>query len=101
MFNQTEYSTIKKIIKKISRDESIDLKERVMLEKLSSHNPEIFSKLKKAQCIRRLNNSEKEDLTNFLGSLALEGTFQNEHYNPRVESLEEWFLDAPKWLRRS
>ena len=101
MFNQSKYSEVIRIISKISRDEEIELKERILIENLASNDPEILNKLKKAQCTRRLEKNDRKDLTNFLGSLALDGTFQDEHFNPRKGTIEEWFLNAPKWLRRS
>jgi len=29
------------------------------------------------------------------------GTFQEEHFNPHIDSIKEWFTNAPTWLRRS
>ena len=101
MFDQAKYSEVKRIISKISRNEQIELKERLLIENLASNDPGILNKLNKAQCTRRLEKNDRKDLTNFLGSLALNGTFQDEHFNPSIETIEEWFLNAPKWLRRS
>ena len=36
-----------------------------------------------------------------MADLGLDGTFQEEHFNPNIESIEEWFANAPSWLRRS
>ena len=101
MFNQKEYSIIKDILFKISEGDSVTIKERLFLEHHASNSSEVFQLLNKAQCKRRLPEITKKDLTNFMGSLGLNGTFDNEHYNPNVETIDEWFTNAPNWLRRS
>ena len=57
--------------------------------------------LKKAKSSRRFQYENIEDLTKFIADLGLEGTFKEEHFNPNVDSLAEWFTNAPTWLRRS
>ena len=101
MFNQKTYLQINNIIFKISNGDTVTLQERLIVKRIANNNPEILHKLKKAQCNRRLNNNKSEDLTNFMGALALDGTFKNEHFNPELETIGEWFSNAPKWLRRS
>ena len=31
----------------------------------------------------------------------LDGIFQEKHFNPEINSGEDWFTNSPKWLRRS
>ena len=94
-------SQVKEIIQKIAKGETITINERIIVENHSKENPEIFQKLKKAQCLRRLPEYKNEEISNLLGSLSLEGTFQEDHFNPKRESLGDWFTNAPSWLRRS
>ena len=101
MFNQKEYSKIKNIVLKISRNESISLDERLILQGYVNQNSDILHLLRKAQCSRRLNNENIENLTKFIADLGLDGTFREEHFNPEINSIEEWFTNAPSWLRRS
>ena len=101
MFNRKEFKEIKKVLDKIELDKKISVSERLMVEKYAKGNLEIFQLLKRAQCKRRLNTNEREEITDFLGSLSLNGTFTNEHYNQKKETIEEWFTNAPNWLRRS
>ncbi len=100
-FNQSGYSEVKKIILKITNNKKVSLNERVLLQKFVNKNPEILQQIKKAQYSRRLSNNKNGGLTNFMGELGLNGTFQNDHFNPKAERIEEWFSNAPSWLRRS
>ena len=36
-----------------------------------------------------------EDLTKFMKNLGLDGTFQEECFNHKIDSKEEWFNNAP------
>ncbi len=101
MFNQKEYLKLKNILHNISKVNSVTILERLFLEDHASKNSEIFQLVAKAQCFRRLADSESEELTSFMGQLGLNGTFDNEHYNPNIETLDQWFNNAPSWLRRS
>tara|TARA_Y100000589_G_scaffold163404_1_gene155276 strand:- start:1051 stop:1356 length:306 start_codon:yes stop_codon:yes gene_type:complete len=101
MFNQSEYSEIKNIILKISKNQSVSLNERMTLQGYINKHSEIQNLFKKAQCSRRFNNRNIEDLTKFMADLGLNGTFQEEHFNPQKNSIEEWFTNAPPWLKRS
>ena len=101
MFNQKEFSKIKNIILKIAKDECISLEERLKLQVYVNKHSDILHLLKKAQFYRRFDNENIENLTKFMADLGLNGIFQEEHFNPRINNIEEWFTDAPKWLRRS
>ena len=92
---------VKAIIMKIASGKAVTINERLFLENYSREDSETFQKLKKAQCLRRLQEYDKEEITKLLGSLALEGTFEEEHFNPKRETLGDWFTNAPNWLRRS
>ena len=101
MFNQREYSEIKNIILKISKNESVNLNERIILQGYINKHSDIFHLMKKAQFTRRFTKEKIENLTKFMADLSLDGTLQEEHFNPRKDNIEEWFINAPKWLRRS
>ena len=101
MLNQDIKSKINKIIFKISNKKDITLTERFFIEYHANNNSEVLNKLKRAQRLRRSNEIKSEPLTNFLSSMALNGTFKEEHFNPNIENIEEWFSNAPNWLRRS
>ena len=36
-----------------------------------------------------------------MAQVDLDGTFQEEHFNPQIDSLEDWFTNDPTWSRRS
>ena len=101
MFNQKKYTEIKTILLKISKNESVSIDERIILQGYVNKYSDIFHLVKKAQCSRRIKNKNIENLTSFMADLGLDGTFQEEHFNPNIESIEEWFANAPSWLRRS
>ena len=94
-------SRIKEIILKIAKSRTVSIEERLLVENLSNKDPEIFHNLKKAIYLRRYEEYEQEEITRLLGSLSLKGTFNEEHFNPRKDRLEDWFTNAPNWLRRS
>ena len=101
MFNQKEYSKIKNIILKISKNENVNLDERIILQGYINKHSDILHLARKAQCSRRFDKMSIPDLTKFMADLGLDGTFEEEHFNPQINSIEEWFADAPAWLRRS
>tara|TARA_Y100000589_G_C26620719_1_gene414044 strand:+ start:69 stop:374 length:306 start_codon:yes stop_codon:yes gene_type:complete len=101
MFNQKKYSEIKNIILKISKNERVSFDERIILQGYINKHSDILHLAKKAQCVRRLQNETIENLTKFMADLGLDGTLQEEHFNPHIDSIEEWFTNAPSWLRRS
>ena len=101
MFNQKEYSEIKNIILKISKNESVSFDERIILQGYVNKHSDILHLVKRAQCSRRFKNENIENLTKFMADLGLDGTFQEEHFNPHIETIGEWFTNAPTWLRRS
>ena len=101
MFHQVKTSKIIVIITKIAKGENVSISERIFVEQLAKTHPDIHNQLNKAQCIRRSKENHGEELSTFLGSLALNGTFKNQHYNPKKENIAELFSNAPEWLRRS
>ena len=101
MFNQKESSEIKNIILKISKNGNVSIDERIKLQGYVNKHSDILNLFKKAQCSRRFENENIENLTKFMADLGLEGTFKEEHFNPNIDSIAEWFTNAPLWLRRS
>ncbi len=101
MFNQKDYSEIKNNILKISKNKSVSFDERIMLQGYINKHSDILHLFKKAQCARRLDSNNIENLTKFLTDLSFNENFQEDYFNPHIDSIEDWFNNTPNWLRRS
>ena len=93
---------IQGIIKRIARDKSITLEERIYVEKFAHHNSTISFWLKKANSFRR-NGGIKNNvgIDNLLQSFGIDGLNKENHFNPNEDDISDWFGGAPDWLRRS
>ena len=92
---------IQGIIKRIARDKSISLEERIYVEKFAQHNSTISLWLKKANRFRRNGEKNDDGVDNLLQSLGLDGLEKENHFNPNEDDISDWFSGAPDWLRRS
>ena len=89
------------IIKRIAQDKSISLEERIYVEKFAQYNSTISLWLKKANSFRRNGAKNDGGIENLLQSLGIDGLDKENHFNPNVDDISDWFVGAPDWLRRS
>jgi len=101
MLDQKIKLQVKIIIKKIAENQLVSIDERIFIEKIAKKNYEISKELKRAQHVRRKIGKENNELTTFISELSLNGLLQEDHYNPKIGTLGEWFTNAPSWLKRS
>ena len=92
---------IQDIIKRISLDKEVSLKERIIVEKYAQHNSTISCWLKKANSYRRYGIKNKNSLNGLIQSLGIEGLDSEKHFDQDKEDLSDWFGGSPDWLRRS
>ena len=98
--NETRFK-IQSIIRRISSDEEISLKERILVEKHANHSSTIWTWLKKAKSIRRYGTQNKKSINGLIQSLGLNGLDQENHFDPKCDDIAEWFSGSPDWVRRS
>ena len=89
------------IIKRIARDKSITLEERIYVEKFVYDNSTISLWLKKANSLRRNGIKSDGGIDNLLQSFGIDGLNKENHFNPNEDDISGWFGGAPTWLRRS
>ena len=92
---------IQEIIRKISLDKEVSLKERILVEKYAKHNSTIWNWLKKANNIRRYGKQNQESLNGLIQSLGLDGLESENHFDPKNDNISDWFSGSPDWVRRS
>ena len=92
---------IKEIIRRISLDKEVSLKERVYVEKYAKHNSTISLWLKKANSIRRHDLQSELSINGLLQSLGIDGLDEENHFNPNKDDISDWFGNSPDWIKRS
>ena len=92
---------IQSIVKRISSDEEISLKERILVEKHANHSSTIWTWLKKANSIRRYGTQNQKSINGLMQSLGLNGLDQENHFDPKYDDIADWFSGSPDWVRRS
>ena len=98
--NQTRLK-IKDILKRISKDKQVSLKERIYLEKLAKQNSTIFTWLKQANSLRRYGNQNSDGVNGLIQSLGLDGLESENHFDPKNDDIADWFSGSPEWVKRS
>ena len=92
---------IQEIIKRISIDKEVSLKERIYVEKYAKHSSIISLWLKKANSIRRHGIQSEDSINGLLQSLGIDGLDKDNDFNPYKDDISDWFGDSPDWLKRS
>ena len=92
---------IKEIIRRISLDKEVSLKERIYVEKYAKHSSVISFWLKKANSIRRNGLKREGSIDSLLQSLGIDGLDSENYFNPNIDDISDWFGDSPDWLKRS
>ena len=91
---------IQEIIRRISIDKEISLKERIYVEKYAKHNSIISLWLKKATSIRRHGLQSEDSINGLLQSLGIDGLDSENHFNSKKDDISDWFGGSPDWIRR-
>ena len=92
---------IQDIIKRISLDKEVSLKERIYVEKYAKHSSVISFWLKKANSIRRNGLKRAGNIDSLLQSLGIDGLDRENHFNPNNDDISDWFGGSPDWIKRS
>ena len=101
LLNNQKRLKIQEIIKRISLDKEVSLKERIYIEKYAKHNSQISLWLKKANSIRRHGIQSEGGINGLLQSLGIDGLEKENHFDPNKDDISDWFGGAPDWLKRS
>ena len=92
---------IQDIIRRISIDKEVSLKERIYVEKYAKHSSIISLWLKKANSIRRHGLQSEDSINGLLQSLGIDGLDRENHFNPNKDDISDWFGGSPDWIKRS
>lgn len=102
LLNNQKRLKIQDIIKRISLDKAVSLKERIYVEKYAKHSSLVSLWLKKATSIRRHGLLQsKGGIDNLLQSLGIDGLDNENHFNPNKDDISDWFGGSPDWIKRS
>ena len=92
---------IQEILKKISLDKEVSLKERIYVEKYAKHSSTICLWLNKANSIRRHGLQSEKGINGLIQSFGLDGLDVENHFKQNKDDISDWFGDSPEWIRRS
>ena len=92
---------IREIIKRISLDKEVSLKERIYVEKYAKHCSIISLWLKKANSIRRHGLQTEGSINGLLQSLGIDGLDRENDFNPDKDDISDWLGGSPDWIKRS
>tara|TARA_Y100000991_G_C21648666_1_gene211438 strand:- start:130 stop:438 length:309 start_codon:yes stop_codon:yes gene_type:complete len=92
---------IQDIVRRISLDKEVSLKERIFIEKYAKHSSLISLWLKKANSIRRNGLKRDGSIDNLLQSLGIDGLDSENYFNPNIDDISDWFGGSPDWIKRS
>ena len=92
---------IQEIIKRISLDKEVSLKERIYVEKYAKHSSTISLWLKKANSFRRNGVQSQQSINGLLQSLGIDILDEENHFNPNKDDISDWFGGSPDWIKRS
>ena len=92
---------IKEIVRRISLDKEVSLKERIYVEKYAKHSSIIYLWLKKANSIRRHGKQSEGSINEIIQSLGIDGLDRENHFNPNKDDISDWFGGSPDWIKRS
>ncbi len=92
---------IQDIIRRISLDKEVSLKERIYVEKYAQHSSLISLWLKKANSIRRHGLKREGSIGDLLQTLGIDGLDKENYFNPNKDDLSDWFGGSPDWIKRS
>ena len=101
LLNNQKRLKIQDIIRRITLDEEVSLKERIYIEKYAKHSSLISLWLKKANSIRRHGLQSKGSINGLLQSLGIDGLDNENHFNPNKDDISDWFGNSPDWIKRS
>ena len=92
---------IQEIIRRISLDKEVSLKERIYIEKYAKHSSTISLWLKKANSIRRHGIQSESNINGLLQSMGIDGLDKENYFDPKKDDISDWFGGSPDWIRRS
>ena len=92
---------IQEIIRRISIDKEVSLKERIYVEKYAKHSSIISLWLKKANSIRRHGLQSKDSIDGLSQSLGIDGLDRDNDFDPNKDDISDWLGGSPDWIKRS
>ena len=92
---------IQEIIRRISLDKKVSLKERIYIEKYAKHSSLISLWLRKANSIRRHGLQNEGSINDLLQSLGIDSLDRENHFDPNKDDISDWFGGSPDWIKRS
>ena len=91
------------ILKRIASSQSVNLSERIYLQKFVDRDPTVAAWLRRARRQQQQQQQQQhgDGVDQLLGRLDLGVADPDERFHPGDDDLGDWFSGAPSWLRRS
>jgi hypothetical protein len=91
---------LQEILGRIGRDEPVSLRERIYVQKFADRDASVAAWLRKASR-RQRGEMPSDGIDRLLDGMNLGPSEPRPPYRPGEDDIEDWFGDAPGWLRRS
>jgi len=101
ILNSQKKFKIQGILRRISLDKRISLKERIYVEKYAKQSSSISLWLKRANSIRRHGEQREGSINDLIQSLGIDGLDGENHFNPNIDNISDWIGNSPEWIKRS
>jgi len=100
MLSPTTRDYIREIMKRISQGITVTFEERLYLTEIADNDSTVANWLKKARR-QQQNKSKTSYIDKLIEDLDIGSSDPTSTYNPERNNIEEWFGNAPSWVRRS
>jgi hypothetical protein len=91
---------LQEILGRIGREEEVTLQERIYVQKFADRDASVAGWLRRARR-RQRGEVPSDGIDRLLSAMNLGPCEPRPPYRPGEDDIEDWFGDAPDWLRRS
>ncbi|BEV36783.1 hypothetical protein [Synechococcus sp. M16CYN] len=92
---------LRDILTRLSKNEKVTLKERILLQKWADRHSTVWHWLRRARSIQVSGHLGQDSVNGFMQQMNLPGQSPEEHFNGSRDDLGDWFQGSPQWVRRS
>ena len=92
---------IQDILCRLSKNQPVNLDERILVQKYADRNSTVWHWLRKARAIQAKGHLEQDSVSGFMQNMNLPGQLTEDHFKGTRDDLGDWFQGSPQWLRRS
>ena len=101
MLSTTTRLKLQEILTRLSKNEPVNLDERILVQKYADRSSTVWHWLRKARSIQAQGHLDQQSVGGFMQQMNLPGQTTEDHFNGSQDDLGDWFQGSPQWVRRS